>query len=333
MTYDEIMRLTRTQAEKQFGTNLRKEIGKLIRIWHPDINPDPRAPEVIALLSRLRAADAPRPPSVPPPRTFMRVDGRGFGLRPVSTFSDESAEVLVCARSVSRVFTADDADLAAHETDVINAFRFADAAMEKQMRQFLPDAPKVTVLDDGRVMHTFPRRPDELPLRDLLRHHGPFDARTCAWIISGLMNIACWLRWSGNVHGGIRPETVMIAPEFHAVRLLGWEFCTPFDARPAALPRSTLRLFPSLTAPGAVPAKDLDLSLVREVLFALTGTPHASAMLSGGVPAAIAQWATFAPHAEGAFADYAHWKDALRTAYGAPTFIDMGITPEHVYGS
>lgn len=334
MTYEEIMGLTRSKAESKFGANLRKEIGKLIRMWHPDINPDPRAREVIAVLTRVRSGTGTATPSSLSPRTaFTRADGTQFGLRPLSTFSDGSAEVIVCEHSVSRIYAEQDADLAGFEIRNIQGFTFADTSMKDEMTRFLPELPKITSLQDGRVMHTFARRRDEMPLSDLLRHTGKMEIRNAAWIVSGLLNIACWLFWSKTMNGGIRPETVMVSPEFHDVRLLGWEFATPLSTRPIALPTQTLRLFPSLAAPKTVPPADLDLSMIREVLFTMCGIPHASAMMAGGAPDAIAKWATFAPNKKGAFTDYANWKTALREAYGKPTFIDMGITPEDIYGS
>lgn len=335
MRFEEVMALDVRKLEINFGKGkdaIKKGLSALIRDWHPDVSSHPKAREALAHITYLRRIILSG--SVKPKidgREFTRSDGSKFVLRPLSTFSQESCEVIVCQNSVSRLFPQENEDLSEASVINIEEFRFADAAMEKQMRSFLPPVPKVTTLLDGSVMLTFPRRKDLLPLADLIREKGPFDAKTGAWVISGMMNMACWLEWGRGKHGAISPETIMVSPEFHEVHLDGgWEFASYHDDSPLALPASTLRLFPELAMPGTTLPAELDRSLIRETAMRLLGAHSVSALLSGSTPKSIANWIVF-PHKGTAVQDYVAWKEALREAYGDPKFVDMGVTAEQVY--
>ena len=332
MEANDILTLTPTQARARFGKNLRKEMTKLIRLWHPDVSSDPRAREVTEVLTRLRSLDSSTvSASLRALREFVDVEGKRFGLRPMSSFFDAGVEVLVCPHSVVRIYPALDADLAEAYAASVADFRFADAAMETQMRKFLPEVPKTRKLADGSVMHVFKRRRDQMPLRDLLLAKGPLDPKASAWITSALLNILCWVSWSGRVHGGVSPESLLVSPELHEVMLLGgWEFSAKVGERPLALPDRTLMLFPGLAGKGGVMSSAVDLALVRESFMQIVGATHLSGMLGGGVPEPLARWAAF-PASGSAPADYEAWHAALSAAFGKRRFIDMGITPEDIY--
>lgn len=331
MEAKEILDLNFSRAKSKFGTNLKSEVTKLIRLWHPDVCKDPQAREVTEVLMRLRSQAAARKPKSSPLREFISEDGKRFGVRPVSTFMDAHVEVMVCEHSILRLYKAEDADLAGLYVSNVSSFRFADANMETQMRRFLPSVPKVRVLHDGSVMHVHKRDADQLPLRDLLAFKGNFDARSVAWVISGLLNITCWTAWTDRVHGAVSPESVLVSPETHALVLLGgWEFCVPVGQGPVALPESTLILFPGLAGKTSKMTVSVDLSLIRETLMRMIGVTHLSGMLSGSCPKPISLWAGF-PAVGTAQDDYKAWEHALAESYGKPKFIKMGITPEDVY--
>lgn len=333
MRFDEVMGLTVNGARKLFGDGpaARRGLGSLVRLWHPDVCAHPRAAEALAHITAIRDAvsggSSPRPA-----REFVRVDGSRFALRPISSFYDGSAEVLVCERSVSRLFSPDEAYLARAELVAVRGFRFGGDAMERQMRRFLPTEPRVTELMDGGFLHTVPRREDQVMLADLIRVKGPFCPRTAAWVISGLLNIACWLEWAGLLHGAVSPETVMVSPERHETALFGgWEFSTPMGERPIALPESTMRMFPGLASPKSATPPNMDLCLIRETAMRVFGVRDAGRLLDGSVPREIGSWITFPPPS-GAVRDYENWRSALRTVFGEPKFIRMGVSPYDVYG-
>jgi len=85
------------------------------------------------------------------------------------------------------------------------------------------------------------KAPDQVPLRDLLEHlNGKLSAEHTAWILSSLLNIACYLQYAALTHNAVSPDTFFVSPEAHSGALLGgWWYATAAGARIGALPAST----------------------------------------------------------------------------------------------
>lgn len=335
LTADQILTLTPSGRDRLFqGTaeEVRRAFRRLAALWHPDVCKDPRATEVFAHLVRMR--DAALGPSRPAPsvtRTLRTRDGRSLGLSPLSTLPLDTGELLIGRRSLTWVYRADMADLAEAGAAAIAGFRFADERMRKQMTPFLPTLDRRIPLADGGEALVMARHAGEVLLADLLRVRGAAPPEHAAWIGSGLLNIACWLGWAGLVHGAIAPETVLISPETHTVRLMGgWGFATKVGDRPTALPGRTLALAPRLSVKGEVVDARLDLELIRRTLRELLGDPTGGSLLRGGAPEPIGRWLVMPPDRE-ATKDYGAWLAVLERVWGKRRFVRWDLTPETVY--
>jgi hypothetical protein len=311
---------------------VRRAFKRLATRWHPDVCADPRATEVFAHLVRLRdAALGPKRPVTSITRTLHTRDGRALGLSPLSLVPLDTGELLVGRRSLTWVYRADVSDLAETEARTISGFRFADDKMRAQMSPFLPTLDKRIALTDGGEALVMARHADEVLLADMLRVKGAVPAEHAAWIGSGLLNIACWLGWAGLVHGAISPETVLISPETHTVRLMGgWGFSTSTGARPSALPGRTLALAPRLSVKGEVVDARLDLELIRRTLREALGDPSGASLLRGGAPEPIGRWLVMPP-SRSAREDYTDWLSVLERVWGKRRFVRWDLTPETVY--
>jgi hypothetical protein len=311
---------------------VRRAFKRLATRWHPDVCADPRATEVFAHLVRLRdAALGPKRPVTSITRTLHTMDGRALGLSPLSIIPLDTGEVLVGRRSLTWVYRAGTADLAEAGARRISGFRFADDRMRDQMSLFLPTLDKRIPLEDGGEALVMARHADEVLLADVLRMRGAVPAEHVAWIGSGLLNIACWLGWAGLVHGAISPETVLVSPETHTVRLMGgWGFTTFAGARPTALPGRTLALAPRLSVKGEVVDARLDLELIRRTLREMLGDPTGGGLLRGGAPEPIGRWLIMPP-SRSAREDYADWLGVLERVWGKRRFVRWDLTPDSVY--
>jgi len=335
LSAQEILSVTPSDRVRLFpgaAEEVRRTFKRLATRWHPDVCADPRATEVFAHLVRLRdAALGPTRPVTAITRTLHTRDGRALGLSPLSIVPLDTGEVLVGRRSLTWVYRADTADLAEAGARRISGFRFADDRMRAQMTPFLPTLDKRIPLEDGGDALVMARHPDEVLLADLLRVRGAVPAEHVAWNGSGLLNIACWLGWAGLVHGAISPETVLISPETHTVRLMGgWGFATSAGSRPAALPGRTLALAPRLSVKGEVVDARIDLELIRRTLREALGDPTGGSLLRGGAPEPIGRWLVMPPEAS-APADYAAWAKVLERVWGKRRFVRWDLTPDSVY--
>jgi hypothetical protein len=335
LSVEEILSVTPSDRARLFpgpADEVRRAFKRLATRWHPDVCADPRASEVFAHLVRLRdAALGPARPATTVTRTLRTRDGRALGLSPLSMVPLDTGELLVGRRSLTWVYRADAADLAEAGAATIAGFRYADDRMRKQMTPFLPTLDRRIPLADGGEALVMARHPDEVLLADLLRVKGAVPAAHVAWIGSGLLNIACWLGWAGLVHGAISPETVLISPETHTVRLMGgWGFATKAGARPTALPGRTLALAPRLAVKGEVVDARLDLELIRRTLRETLGDPTGGTLLRGGAPEPIGRWLVMPPQAE-ATKDYAAWLAVLERVWGKRRFIRWDLRPDAIY--
>lgn len=334
-TAEQILALTPADRGRLFpkpAEAAKRAFRELATIWHPDVCADPRAAEVFAHLVRLRdAALGPARPASVVSRTLRTRDGRALGLSPRSTVPLDTGELLVGRRSLTWVYRAEAADIAEAAAATIAGFRFADDRMRKQMAPFLPTLDRRIPLESGAEALVMARHPDEVLLADLLRVRGAVPAAHAAWIGSGLLNLACWLDWAGLVHGAISPETVLISPETHTVRLMGgWGFATKAGARPTALPGRTLALAPRLAVKGEVVDARLDLELVRRTLREAFGDPTGGSLLRGGAPVPIGRWLVMPPAAS-AREDYAGWLSVLERVWGKRRFVRWDLTPDMIY--
>lgn len=335
MTADQILSVPPSGKAGIFSgpaEEVRSTFRRLAALWHPDVCKDPRATEVFAHLVRLRdtalRSGRPAPASS---RTLRTRDGRDLGLSPLSTLPLDTGELLVGRHSLTWVYRAEAADLAEAGASTIAGFRFADERMRKQMTPFLPTLDRRIPLADGEEALVMARHADEVLLADLLRMKGAVPAEHAAWIGSGLLNLACWLGWAGLVHGAIAPETVLISPETHTVRLMGgWGFATKVGGRPTALPGRTLALAPRLAVKGEVVDPRLDLELIRRTLREALGDPTGGGLLRGGAPEPIGRWLVMPPEAE-ATRDYAVWLTVLEKVWGKRRFVRWDMEPKNVY--
>lgn len=334
MTYEEVMSLNKAGINKEFGNKAdeaRKMLSGLMMKWHPDVSSHEKAQDVLMHLVSLRDSLGSGGHQRWPLRIFQREGGSDFGMQIISEYHDGLSTVMVANHSISRMFRKEDADLAEFSARNTFTMRFADDRMRAEMTKYLPSKTKVTRLKDGSVMLTDKRRQDQLPLSDLFGAKGPLDPRGAAWIVSGMMNIACWLEWSATRHLGISENTVMISPEIHQVSLFGgWEFSSKPGEPLMAIPDRAARMFPQVTA-GGEPPVGAERKLIRDMYMRICGVRNISDALSGALPKEIAAWVT-SPPPEKAVDDYEMWKKALRASYGEPKFIRMGVTPEDVYG-
>jgi len=321
------------------ASSVKAAFRKLANAWHPDHSADPKANEVFAHLivlksAALRALGEGRP-SVASARSrdYRTVEGKSYRFRYASMRSGPLGDVLAGRTHVAYEFMVGFDDVAAAEKARVENLRFADAGMRKEMERFLPKKVSLLDLDGGRNVTVLPNPGDAVLLADLVQHMGGrIEPVHVAWIVSGLLNVACYLHWSGTAHGAVSPETVMVSPETHSVSLIGgWGFATEYGKRPAALPERTTSAVPRLALKGEAVDPRVDLHLVRSTAQEALGCPGGGGLtLDGRVPDAMRQWLLLPPE-EDAMKDYGSWNGCLDRAFGKRKFTDMGVKASVIY--
>ena len=287
---------------------------ELALAWHPDRNGSPEATRVFAHITTLHAAATKKP--VIEERIFETIKGRQYRLRWRRRHVGPLGEILVGDSFIAHVVPADLDDLSLRAA----AFRprFADDAMRREMARFLPRAETVLETAEGWVFIER-KSGDQVLLADLARL-APVDPRQAAWMATRLVNLACWLQWSGIAHGANGPETLLVSPDQHSVALTGPFLCAgTFGSAPSVLPERTLDVAPGYAATGARLDERLDPELVRLTLRELLGDPMGTRLAADpDFPRPFATW-LLAP-AACAQADFAAWERAREASFGPRRF-------------
>jgi len=317
-----ILSITPVRARQLFPGDaeaVARRFRELALTWHPDRNGSPEATSVFAHITTLHAAATAKP--VIEERIFETVKGRQYRLRWRRRHVGPLGEILVGDSFIAHIVPPELDDLSLRAA----AFRprFADDAMRREMARFLPRGE--TMLETAKGWVFIERKnADEVLLADLARL-APVDPRHAAWIATRLVNLACWLQWSGVAHGAIGPETLLVSPAQHSVALTGPFLCAGrFGSAPSVLPERTLDVAPRYTAPDACFDERLDPELVRLTLRELLGDPAGTRLAADpDFPKPFAAWLlTPAPCAH---ADFAAWERAREASFGRRRFMPWKV--------
>lgn len=317
-----ILSMTPAQARLLFPGDpdaIARRFRELALAWHPDRNAAPEATRVFAHITTLHATATQKPALEE--RVFETIKGRQFRLRWRRRHVSPLGEILIGDTFIAHIVPADLDDLSLRAA----AFRprFADDAMRREIARFLPRTETVLETADGRVFIER-KDSDQALLADLARL-GPVDPRHAAWIATRLVNLACWLQWSGVAHGAIGPETLLVSPSQHSVALTGPFLCAGgFGTAPSALPERTLDAAPRYAVADARLDERLDPELVRLTLRELLDDPVGTQLVADpDFPKPFAGWLlTPAPCAH---ADFAAWERAREASFGARRFVPWDV--------
>lgn len=317
---------------------VRKAFRAMAKEWHPDLNADPRASAVFSHLKKLSdaairaAAGATARVATGAKETFVRADGSKLAVRYARRHPTGFGEAFIGAHSLTYRFDAEWRDVAEAEEARCLGFPYADKAMEAAVSRYLASLERRIDLAGGGVLLVFRRPADTVLMTDMIGHLGRVPAVHVAWIVSSMMNLACYLQWAGLVHGAIAPENVLVRPERHSLVLVGgWGFSVKSGERPVALPRRTLEMAPCMGVKGQVADHALDLDLVRATGRELLGHSAGGGIrMDREVPGPMADWLLAASDGD-AVSEYGEWTRVLEASFGPRKFVPMGMVPTDVY--
>ncbi|HEY8562233.1 MAG TPA: J domain-containing protein [Pyrinomonadaceae bacterium] len=346
LTAEQILAISENAPERLFSGDpaiARREYYDLSRRWHPDRNRDSRATAVFQRVTELhrRAQQSIKAGRwrgagilvlpVPLPGA-----GAMAGARQIKYFKRvefELGDLFIAEKEVAFSVERRYADLFETARRRIEGFRFANAAMRKEIARALPRRPEFHTAADRLIM-VLPKDPDAILLEDLLEHlGGALDARHVGWIVNRLYNLACYLDYAGVVHHDIGPRAFFVSPRFHSGALLGgWWYARARGESLKALPRRTIDCAPpDLTR---LRRADLraDLELIRQTGRELLGAVNTMPTnMNGKIPPAMARWINGATSGS-AVTDYRLWKGVLEMDFGAPRFVRLDVEPDAIYG-
>jgi len=342
MTADDILAIPATAPERMFAAPdsaaIKKVVQALSMKWHTDRNRDPRAGEVFDRVRKLgEAADkkiAEGTWETPGLLRFANKHGSQFELRYASKLEVDVGTMYVGRTNVGFDIPAANLDLLEHAERQLGGLTYANDAMRSEFSRYFPSVASKVETHTGAVL-VLNKTPDVLLLQDVLNHYqGKMPARHVAWVISRLLNIACYLEMQGKVaHNAISPDTVFISPKYHSACLLGgWWFAAGLGQPMKAASQRMVLCAPPDVLQKKVGDRRTDMEMIkalgRELLGDSTGVRLAK---DSAVPPALVDWLQLSTH-QSAVATYREWQDrVLIDAFGARKFVEMNITHDTLY--
>jgi hypothetical protein len=342
LTADDILAIPVTDPERLFREPdedfIKKATRALSMKWHTDRNPDPRAGDVFDRVQKLNEEAGKKLElgtwEIPGLFQFTGKDGTPFEMRHARKLEVDVGHMYVGRNAVA--FRIEDAnlDLLENAERQVACLTYANDAMRSEFARYFPDVARKVETATGAVW-VLNKTPDVLLLQDVLDHYkGKMPPRHAAWVISRLLNIACYLEMQGKVaHNAIGPDTVFISPQYHSACLLGgWWFTTGLGQPMKAAAQRMMLCAPPAVLQKKVGDNRTDMEMIkalgRELLGDTTGVRLAQDL---AVPPALVDWLQLSTH-QSAVATYREWQDrVLIDAFGARKFVEMNITHDTLY--
>lgn len=328
-----------TEPERMFSGDpetARQEFRALASIWHPDRCPRPEATEVFQHLGRLYDAALGKLRDgiwQTPGRLWLRAtDGTEFRVRYHREREFELGRLFVGDEIVTTLVNRAHADLFQSALAAIGRLPCADAEMAAEVGRYLPEIVRCFETGASPVL-VVRKTPDLLLLRDVLdRCGGRMDARHVAWVLSALLDLACYLDYAGIAHNAISAETYYISPRAHSGALLGgWWYAVRQGEPLRAAPALTVQYAPcdAISRRRGDHRTDLELirALGRELLGDITGVRLAR---DKAAPPPMIDWLRL-PAGACALDDYQAWQQVLPDSFGERRFVELNLTRQDLY--
>ena len=315
----------------------KQEFRVLAARWHPDRCPDAGTTGVFQHVNRLYEAAVRKLRGgiwhTPGLLVARATDGVTYQIRYRRERAFELGRLFIGREITAWVVRREHADLFRNALEIINRLPCADARMAVEVGRYLPEIVRHFETGDGWVL-VLRKTPDLVLLRDVLDHcGGRLDARHVAWIISSLLNLACYLDYARLAHNAILTDAWFISPPRHSGALLGgWWYAVRQGEPMRAAPATTVQYAPfdvlDRKCGDSRTDRELIRALGRELLGDVTGVRLAR---DRAAPAPMLDWLRL-PAGDSAIHDYRTWTNqVLKASFGERRFVKLEITTDDLY--
>src|SRR5262245_31044798 len=339
LTAAQILAIPPTEPERLFSgepARLRHEFAVLAKCWHPDCNRSSEAAKVmervVALRDAARRKHAIGEWSAP---GIIRIDTtprNSFVLKVKRRHEFELGEMAVAINRVAFLVEKEHATLFETGLHRIKEIRYPDARIRGDLAKFMPHVQGVYETDKHHIA-IIAKTEDAILLKDLLAHvGGQLPPKHTAWVVSSLLNLACFFEVTGLTHNAISPETIFVTAMRHAVYVLGgWWYAAPTGSQIEFLPETTYALMPRSMTTGKRADIRLDLESIRAVGRTILGDSTGLGLVCRKeLPKPMANFLRL-PSSGSAIDDYRAWGKALKDSFGPRRFVELPISSRDVY--
>lgn len=146
-------------------------------------------------------------------------------------------------------------------------------------------------------------------------------AKQCAWIISRLLNLSCFLSFCDLVHNGIDINSCFVDINKHGLMLYGgWWYARPVGEKMIGTSTEVYEVMPLSAKRSKKSKKSVDMECIKMLGIKLMGC--VSKISDSLVPDSIMAWMRTGS-GECPTTEMARWEMSLSSAYGKPSFTKM----------
>lgn len=321
----------------QYPERLPERVSSLLKKWHPDVSKHPRAQEVTSHLAEMLRVERDRsragPDSKPEGRwksggtvSFLGTDGKRRNVRYKKEHEFELGRFYYGNGVVAFDLDPTRVDLFNRAAVTLATLPYADQKMMDEMKRFLPAVASSFIGTDTRPVLVSEKPAGTYLLSDLMEARGgSIEPIHAAWIISGMLNVLCYLDFARIMHGDISTGTIFVCLSQHSVHLLGgWWYATGYGEIVDLIPSRTYRIAPYELKSKKEATGLVDRILVRETSFDM--------MRGRDIPDPMKDFLRMPP-LESALEDYRTWKEeVLPASFGETRFARMDVSDREVFG-
>jgi serine/threonine protein kinase len=336
LTADQILSISSPEKLFSAPNRVKDEYRQLCRHWHPDKNPK-ASPEVSAKINFLHSIAEEKIASdsweVLGSLILDLVDKKiKFKYNRKRTL--DVGDCYIGDTHITYVIPKENADLVTNHSRMVPS-TFANPKMKDEISKLLPKTKFISKTKDGKNQVVVIEKSEHIfSLRDVLEHFkGKIPPVHMAWMLSRVLNLICFFKYSGLVHGDISPDSVFVSPKEHCVYFYGgfW-YATKEGEKLKALPSRTIPLLPKKLISDKIAKSEIDTNLSKLLGLEMLGDVFGMKLLTDKtIPKALFNWLRF-PGSEDSFSDLKQWKEKiLIDSFGKRKYVELLIKKEEIY--
>ena len=346
LTAEQILAIPKERPDRLFKfDNLKEDRRILHSIWHTDRSKHPKAKEVFQHIQALLKVAEEQIENkswvgngiltwVHPPTCVGDTRCIRFHYKKAHAF--ELGKMYVSNNYVVYVIDQQYGKLVDNAIKQLANIKYINDKVKTEFTKYVPTIAKnYSNSDIGHVL-MFNKTPDQVLLADLLDYmpDNKLPPRHTAWIMSSLLNQACFYITTNLVHNAILPSTIFVSPEFHsAMPIGGWWYARQDDDKLLSLPGEVINILPSKLLVDKKAKLDYNNRLIRATGIECLGDTTrlgSKLLMDKDIPKPLLTWLRGAP-ADNAMKDYKGWNGVLDDCWGKRTFVELKIDIEQVY--
>lgn len=336
----EILAIPNNRPDKLFDpVDIITQHRKLKSRWHPDRNKSPDATKVFQHLNELKEIALEQLGMgtwVGPNKIlFYTKDKKKMVFKYRRFHEIEVGKLYIGYNTLMYVIDQNFTPLFDNATKRLGAIHYPLAKFKDEFTRYLPEV--VFSEADCSIGHVFvmKKTEDVILLQDLIDHlGGKIPPKHVAWIVSSLMNTACFLNHIDLNHNGLTTTNVFVSPQYHSCCIFGgWWYSSTVNGRLLALPRELINKLPASVLTDKVSKVEHNLIGLFTLALACLGDTSGTGsklLTNSDIPAEFLAHLQNYPSND-VIDEYGKWRRTLEKVWGPRKFINLDVKSSDIY--